>query len=510
MPLAPETEIKLAASPAMLERLRSHPALAGTDRRATLHATYYDTIGGRLWKNGAILRIRDDGQMREQTLKLDRANGATIRRLEWNVHVESDEFDILAFAEDARAKLSRLLDGGTPEAFAISHVDRTARLIRFGESSIEVAFDSGSIAAARRKVRLSELELELVDGTLADVLALASELPLGPGLRWSLRSKAARCHDLAFNMAPAAERAQPLVLSPGMTAAAGFQTIAWNCLSQLLANYPLVIETGDAEAVHQSRVAIRRLRAAFTLFGGAIEDTALRPLRAELKAAAGALGPARDLQVVVERALLAIGQADIDSGDLLTQLGASRANAVRSAQDMLSGRDFQLLLSKIALWIEAGEWLGRSCNSTGDRQLMDLASKVLSRHRRKVRKLGGNLRKMPDASRHRLRIEVKKLRYATEFFASLFRQKKAVKHRKSFTRALASLQDSLGELNDLAVASAGRTDFFESLEPVAAARLTANLAQLFDAHRTSRRRLLKRAEASLEEIVDSPSWWSGD
>jgi CHAD domain-containing protein len=54
-------------------------------------------------------------------------------------------------------------------------------------------------------------------------------------------------------------------------------------------------------------------------------------------------------------------------------------------------------------------------------------------------------------SRHRLRIQAKKLRYAAEFFATLFTSKLAAKRREHFLDALERLQDGLGDLNDIAV-----------------------------------------------------------
>jgi CHAD domain-containing protein len=52
------------------------------------------------------------------------------------------------------------------------------------------------------------------------------------------------------------------------------------------------------------------------------------------------------------------------------------------------------------------------------------------------------------AHRHRLRIAAKRLRYAVEFFRSLF-EHKAARH---YAAALAQLQDVLGKLNDCATA----------------------------------------------------------
>ena len=79
------------------------------------------------------------------------------------------------------------------------------------------------------------------------------------------------------------------------------------------------------------------------------------------------------------------------------------------------------------------------------------AVEQLTRRWRKVRKKGKALAKLDARSRHKLRIQTKKLRYAGEFFASLFSNKRMVKRRKRFLAALERLQDGLGDLNDIAV-----------------------------------------------------------
>jgi CHAD domain-containing protein len=70
---------------------------------------------------------------------------------------------------------------------------------------------------------------------------------------------------------------------------------------------------------------------------------------------------------------------------------------------------------------------------------------------RKVRKKGKALAQLDARTRHKLRIQAKKLRYATEFFSSLFTTKRTIKRRKRFLPALERLQDGLGDLNDIAV-----------------------------------------------------------
>ena len=502
-----ETEIKLAASPAMLGMLRTHPKLAGADQTGTLVTTYFDTTSGRLRSAGATLRIRVSGKSSEQTLKLTSSGGLYVRRKEWNVAAEGDLPEPSGFPVRARSALARLLDGDSLEPVATTRIERMTRRLHFGGSAINIAFDLGTIEVGGHVEAIYELEMELVKGRLTDIMALVLHLPLGPELRWSVSSKAERCHALAFNLQPAAVLAQPANLFPRMDVAKGFQAIAWNCLGQLLANYPLVIASGDPEAVHQSRVAIRRLRAACSLFGNVADDEEAPVLRAELKAVAMGLGPARDLHILIGQVEAAAKGSDLDVAELLSHLGARRDSSTRSAQTMLGTESFQRLLFQFAIWIEAGQWLARKQETGGDQPLSPFAAHILTRRRRKVRKAGKGVAHMSDAVRHRLRIDVKKLRYAFDFFVPLFRGKSALKPRREFAKALGRLQDSLGELNDMAVAAAGRNSLFTDLEPITAARLVTLLAGLLDSREESRRRLLKAAERSLPQAIDTPAWW---
>jgi triphosphatase len=75
----------------------------------------------------------------------------------------------------------------------------------------------------------------------------------------------------------------------------------------------------------------------------------------------------------------------------------------------------------------------------------------LRRRFRKIRKQGKKLARLNARSRHKLRIQAKKVRYASEFFADLFPDKKASRWRAKFLSALERVQECLGDLNDIAV-----------------------------------------------------------
>jgi inorganic triphosphatase YgiF len=505
-----ETEIKLAASPAMLEQLRTHPKLAGADETATIITTYFDTADQRLHRCGAALRIRDAGKGREQTLKLASLGGSAIHRVEWNAPVPGNLPEPSGFPSQPRATLLRMLNGGIVEPIGATRIERTTRRLHVGSSAIELVFDLGTIEAGDRQEDVCEIELELVEGHLADVISLVLELPLGPELRWSAASKNNRCHALAFGLQPAAVQAWPVRLLQSMNAARGFQAITWNCVDQLLANYPLVIASGDPEAVHQSRVAIRRLCAACSLFGDVVDDKDEAMLRAELKAVATGLARARDLHVLIGQVEAAAKTGNADATELLAHLCARRDAATQPAQAMLTAGPFQRLLFQVSAWIEGGEWLAHKGGTGGGLPLAPFAAQILTRRRRKLRKAGKDVTDMPDIARHRLRIDVKKLRYAADFFVPLFRSKAAGKPRQGFLKALVQLQDSLGMLNDMVVAAAGHGSLFADLEPIAAARLSVRFNDLLQTQGKSQRKLLKAAERWLDRVVDAPAWWKAD
>lgn len=494
-----ETELKLAASPAMLLHLRDHPLLAGKDKARTLVTRYFDTPDGALHRGGASLRLRDGGAQGEQTFKSKAEGDGSLRRGEWNAPVTGATPDPAAFPADARKLLEALLGGAQPQPLAVTRIERTTRRLRFGASTIETAFDFGTVEAGSRSEPASELELELVAGDAADLFALALELPLGPELGWSVESKGERGHALALQLPFAAVRASEVALSPDMDVGQGFQAIAWNCLAQLLGNYREVIASGHPDAVHQSRVAIRRLRAAFSLFGDAVTDAHSAVFRAEWKAAASGLGPARDLHVMIERVEAAVAaRGDDDADDLLQRLRGRRAAATRDAQQLLAGTAFQHLLVRFAAWLERD--MPRATGS-----LATFAEDVLRRRRRKLVK-GKPLDELSDDALHELRIRGKKLRYAGEFFAALYPGEEVGSDRRAFVKALGKLQDCLGSVHDLAVAHDQRESLFADLDSISAAGLSAQLAELLG-HGPSRKQLVKAAAKELDRVARAPAWW---
>jgi CHAD domain-containing protein len=202
------------------------------------------------------------------------------------------------------------------------------------------------------------------------------------------------------------------------------------------------IAAGDAEGVHQTRVALRRLRSAVALFRPSLGTTVSRPLETRLKTVAQALGDARDWDVLVEETLPALlsTRDRAKTAALLETAEQLRKHARAAAKRALSNKG--LTGSLVQLERASGEFADTS-------PLGDCAGDWLDRRWKTMRKRGG---KDPTchgaASLHDARIALKKLRYAVEFTDGLYDRTA----HADFLAQLTDLQRGMGGLNDLAVA----------------------------------------------------------
>jgi inorganic triphosphatase YgiF len=373
-----EIEVKLVTTPAMLTRLKTLPRLVGRDKRVRLITTYFDTPDRRLEKVCLTLRTRSKRGNHEQTVKMTSSADTVLHRGEWTTPLVGEQPRIDKFPENIRSRLRLALGEVEPAALSVARIDRITRQLPINTSVIELAFDTGTLEAGERSETICEVELELIEGQLQDLLKLALDLPLGSELQWSLVSKAQRCSALSLSKAMAATSAQAPMLSQAMDIATGFKAISWNCLDHLLLNYPLVIATGDAEALHQCRVAIRRLRVAWGLFAKLVGEDEQAVLEAGMKAVACRLGKARDLYVLHHRLALSDDQ-DHRSRAALSWLQKMLVGKTDQVRQVLSSASFQHLLFDTACWIEGGAWCKNAMKSK-EQALARFAARRLSRH----------------------------------------------------------------------------------------------------------------------------------
>ena len=98
-------------------------------------------------------------------------------------------------------------------------------------------------------------------------------------------------------------KADPVRVGRGMSIAQGFEIIVSSCLRHFQLNEPTVVKARNVEALHQARVAIRRLRSALALFRPIVADQEFDRVQRELRWLVAEFGDARNLDVYLEHDL---------------------------------------------------------------------------------------------------------------------------------------------------------------------------------------------------------------
>ena len=457
-----EIELKLSGQPEALRDAFSSAAIrdkaTGRGHSKRLENIYYDTEDRRLRARGLAFRVRRDGRRYYQTLKSDDAGGLAAYRGEWQTPLRSSEPDLGLMPEGAAAVLGELVSRDELRSMFTTRVQRSVRRIKAtdrngGSSLVEAAPDLGTIETNGSSLPIAELELELVEGSPEALYALALELDALTPLHVETRSKSARGYALASGTPPAWHKAEPLSFATGATVDDAIQVILRNCVEQWCANEAAAADGSDPEGVHQMRVAIRRLRSAFSLFGRLIDQDERAWLGAGAKAIVGRLGPARDWDVFLTELLAPVAAARPNDPALARLAEAARSARVEAYGEVraaIEAPTYTRYMLQLRRWIEAHDWRRATSEQAAwlDRPLVDFAAHVLGKRHRKALKRGQRFRELSAAARHRLRIALKKLRYATEFLQALYPEKGT----KPYLAALKELQDDLGHLNDVAVA----------------------------------------------------------
>jgi len=270
--------------------------------------------------------------------------------------------------------------------------------------------------------------------------------------------------------APEAGRACPM--TPGVAvgdsmAVAGRKVLLFH-YERLLEHEPRTRKGRDMEALHQMRVASRRLRAAVRLFGDYLPGRILRRLRKGLREFTRALGPVRDLDVHIQKAQryrksLPAGQRET-LAPLLEHWRAARYLTRQKMLGYLDGRPFTALKATLEDLARADLTMGarakgRRANATGPRQdrVCEVAPALIWQHYEAVRAYETRLEGAPIETLHALRIDCKRLRYALELLREVLGPpgERAIEIAKQ-------AQDHLGELHDADVAIGLLRTFLEN------------------------------------------------
>ncbi|HEV2746938.1 MAG TPA: CHAD domain-containing protein [Allosphingosinicella sp.] len=490
-----EVELKLEIEPRDAPELIDHVLLRGRQMCSGRQSSvYYDTGKGALREAGYSLRVRSSGGRFVQTVKRQGDGGAGLfDRPEWEREIAGAEPDLAALDETplgpvlAKGRLRKRL-----KPIVSAEVERTVWLLPHEGSEIEMVLDRGAIRGGKREAEVSEVELELRRGKATALLGIARLLAEQVPLKIGVMTKAERGFALAGGDVGKAAKAEPVGLDAQMSVADGFAAIVHACLRHFRRNEPLVLGERDAAALHQSRVAMRRLRSAFSLFGPAIADAEFGRLREELRWFTEQLGEARNLDVFLKR--LPDGRR---TKAFRRRLGAARERAYDRVIEALHAKRMRAMMIDLVAWAEVGAWRNSEAAAA---PLPSFAEAQLDRRWRKVRKNGRDIAGLDPEPRHRLRIDVKKLRYAVEFLAGLHAEAPS---QKPFIAALEAMQERLGELNDMETARELVAGLPEELRAEASAFAASNPRE--EAKRTET--LLAEAQAAQRRLTEAGPFW---
>lgn len=403
-----------------------------------LRATYFDTPDLALAHKGHVLRVRQEGGRRVQTVKgPGRPGDDPLARQEWECPVAGPD-PVLDADNPVRALLGERIADLAPR-FEIRN-DRSLWRIEHDGADIEMVLDRAEAHAGDRMNRFVEIELELKAGDPAALFALARRIDRLTPVRLGMLAKAERAQRLLD--APArSDHAEPVPLSAEMNATDAFRRIAHGCLRHYRLNEARLlreaIDDDSRAALHQARVALRRLRTALRLFAPIAGRTKRKRFDADLRWLAHQLAAARMIDVALTQVTTPEARATLET---------ARASAYAQARFAMRSPLARALLLDLAEWLSVGRWTGRN---RGRRETARAYA------RRAIARLHADLlRREPavagpdDEARHAARRAAKRLRYAIDFFAPLFDSDRQRKARLRLLAALEEVQGALGALND--------------------------------------------------------------
>lgn len=219
---------------------------------------------------------------------------------------------------------------------------------------------------------------------------------------------------------------------------------------RMLLHEPGTREGQDIEAVHDMRVATRRMRSALRLFKPFFEPGTLRPFRRHLRRIALALGEVRDLDVFLEKAFRFLSEhPDIDLSPLIATWEAQRQQARCALIDRMDSKSFGRFVTDFHIFLTTPGMGAIPLPGPGDAtayQVRHIAPRVIYEHYEQVRAYDTVLDGASLLTLHALRIAFKRLRYTVEFFEEVLGPEV-----KLVIKDIKVMQDHLGDLNDTRV-----------------------------------------------------------
>lgn len=252
----------------------------------------------------------------------------------------------------------------------------------------------------------------------------------------------------------------------------------------------------DVEDLHRMRVATRRMRAAWRLFGDSYRPKAERRYVRELRTVAASLGAVRDYDVLLENLAAYVATHPAEEAEALAPLAVAWQEQREAARlrmvETLDSNAYARFVSDYLEFVETDGAASRPIDATKPSRVRDTATSRIWGAYEQVRAYDATLAWADVATIHQLRIAAKRLRYALEFFREVLGPESG-----QLIDRVTRLQDHLGLLNDADVAARLARDFLVA----SAARLSPPTIEAVGRYLGARDRDVARLRRSL------PSAW---
>jgi triphosphatase len=264
-----------------------------------------------------------------------------------------------------------------------------------------------------------------------------------------------RLHAAVFLRLEAAET-EATSLDPDGATESALATILRARLGDLLRLHGAAASTGEVEAVHQTRVGLRRLRAALGLFKPLLPSAFSSHFNEEARWLGSMLAPVRDWDVFLSESLTPfLTRLPTDPGlsELARLAAEARDRAAEAMSDALRSSRCLAFHVELELAIQRRVWREQAVTETAASlfaPIGEIAPDLIDRLWRGVRRDGKRLSTGGPEASHDLRKKIKKLRYSIEFFGELYSKRDV----KGYLADLAQMQQRLGVANDATVAQA--------------------------------------------------------
>ena len=445
-----------------------------------LQTIYYDTPKEKLRKRNTALRVRKSGDEFLQTIK---QNGAgNFARGEWEQSIDGPQprssaargtpIEHFMAKRRRREKLKPL--------FQVNVERRSCDVVK-ADTVIEASLDQGHVEADGNRLPIRELEFELKQGDPSQLFETAREIVGKAPLRLSFISKGERGYRLREQSLTKPIPSSKVQFRRRVTAKEAMQAICRICLHDLTNDVGTIEGEYAIEGVHKTRIALRRLRAAMTLFKKITADEESNRLRGDMKWLSDLLGKTRDLDVLQMESALPKARELSGGRELVGIVAEKRHAAHQNLLEAVRSQRFYIFLIDLVRWIEDGDWL-KAESRQGDGPVARFARRAIARRRKRLLKKADHLKTLAPAARHQVRIDGKKLRYMAEFLQPLAKSKEQQREHRRFVKQLENMQTSLGTLHD----AEARGEFFRDIAeappaatpPDGAASAALSLAEL--------------------------------